>query len=465
MKKDTKQRRSKSNKKGFKGILPKHLEHINKMAAGIDIGSRSHFVAVPEGCAEVCVREFKSFTSDLIELADWLEECGIDTVAMESTGVYWIPLYELLESRGFEVMLVDARHVKNVSGRKTDVLDCQWLQQLHTYGLLRGAFRPNEQVCTLRAYTRQRSMLVQQASNHIQHMQKALSQMNIQLHNVLSDITGETGMRIIRAIVNGERCPKLLASSRDRRCKNSLETIEKSLTGCYRDEHIFSLTQAVELYETYQQKIAVCDEKIEAQLLTFDERKDVGQEELNERAIKRKGKGRSKNAPLFNLKAHLIRITGVDLTAIPGIEATSALKIISEVGLDFTRWKGNKQFASWLGLCPGNKVSGGKRLGGKSKRTANYAASTLRMAGSTLHRSDSALGAFFRRLKSRLGAPKATTAAAHKLGTIIYQMIVEGREYDEVGQDYYEKQHRERIIKNLSFRAKVLGFELVEIAC
>jgi transposase len=464
MKKDTKQKYSKSKKKVFKRGLPNHLKHINKMAAGIDIGSRSHFVAVPEGCTEVCVREFKSFTDDLIALADWLEECGIETVAMESTGVYWIPLYELLESRGFEVMLVDARHVKNVSGRKTDVLDCQWLQQLHTYGLLRGAFRPNEQVCTLRAYTRQRSMLVQQASNHIQHMQKALSQMNVQLHNVLSDITGETGMRIIRAIVNGERCPKILASHRDRRCKNSLEVIEKSLTGCYRDEHVFSLTQAVELYETYQQKIGACDEQIEAQLLMFDERKEVEKETLNERAVKRKSKGRSKNAPLFNLKAHLIRITGVDLTIIPGIEATSALKIISEVGLDFSHWKNSKQFASWLGLCPGNKVSGGKRLGGKSKRTANNAASTLRMAGSTLHRSDSALGAFFRRLKSRLGAPKATTAAAHKLGTIIYKMIVDGNEYDEIGQEYYEKQYRERMIKNLSFRAKTLGFELVEIA-
>lgn len=465
MNKDTKEKQCKSKKKGFKVGLPQHLEHINKMAAGIDIGSRSHFVAVPEGCSDQCVREFKSFTGDLTALVDWLKKCGIETVAMESTGVYWIPLYELLESRGFEVMLVDARHVKNVSGRKTDVLDCQWLQQLHTYGLLRGAFRPNEQVCRLRAYTRQRSMLVQQASNHIQHMQKALSQMNVQLHNVLSDITGETGMRIIRAIVNGTRCPKLLASHRDKRCKNSLETIEKSLTGSYRDEHVFSLTQAVELYETYQQKIAACDKKIEAQLLTFDERQDVGQEELNERAIKRKSKGRSKNAPLFNLKAHLIRITGVDLTAIPGIEATSALKIIAEIGLDFTRWKSNKHFASWLGLCPGNKVSGGKRLGGKSKRTANYAASTLRMAGSTLHRSNSALGAFFRRLKSRLGAPKATTAVAHKLGTIIYQMIVDGKEYDEIGQDYYENQYRERIIKNLSIRAKTLGFKLVEIAC
>ena len=466
LRKDTQRSRYKSKKKGSKSqmTLPKHLEHINKMAAGIDIGSKSHFVAVPEGCDDVCVREFKSFTTDLYELANWLEECGVTTVAMESTGVYWIPLYELLESRGFDVKLVDARHVKNVSGRKTDVLDCQWLQQLHTYGLLNGAFRPNEQVCALRVYTRQRSMLIEQASSHIQHMQKALSQMNVQLHNVISDITGDTGMRIIRAIVNGERDTKLLASYRDRRCKNPLEIIEKSLAGCYREEHVFSLQQALDLYEIYQNKVAACDEEIEKKLLTFGERKEIKEDELKERAVKRKGKGRSKNAPLFNLKAHLIRMAGVDLTMIPGVEASSALKIVSEIGLDLSRWKSSKQFASWLGLCPGNKVSGGKRLSGKSKRTGNYAASTLRMAASTLHRSDSALGAFFRRLKSRLGAPKATTAAAHKLGVIIFEMLRNGVEYNEVGQNYYEEQYRARLINNLSFRAKTLGFDLVATA-
>jgi len=467
MRKDTQKKRSKSKKKGGKSLiqLPIHLDHINKMAAGIDIGSKSHFVAVPKGCAETCVREFKSFTRDLIALADWLEECGIETVAMESTGIYWIPLYELLESRGFEVKLVDARHVKNVSGRKTDVLDCQWLQQLHTYGLLNGAFRPNQEICELRTYSRQRGMLIQQASAHIQHMQKAMSQMNIQLHNVISDITGETGLKIICAIVGGERDPKVLATYRDRRCKNSLKIIQDSLTGSYREEHIFTLKQALELYTFYQGKIAACDDEIEKKLLTLDECRKVEESELNKRASKRKGKGRSKNAPLFNLKSHLIRITGVDLTAIPGIEATSALKIISEIGLDLSRWRNSKQFASWLGLCPGNKVSGGKRLGGKSKRTANHAASTLRMAASTLHRSDSALGAFFRRLKSRLGAPKATTAAAHKLGVIIFEMIKNGIEYDEVGQDYYEKLYRERLVKNLSFRAKMLGFDLVATTC
>jgi transposase len=425
MHKDTQTKRTKSKKNNihYQATLPKHLEHINKMAAGIDIGSQSHFVSIPEGCDDVCVREFKSFTADLYELSNWLEKCGIQTVAMESTGVYWIPLYELLESRGFEVKLVDAR--------QTDVLDCQWLQQLHTFGLLNGAFRPEEQICTLRTYLRQRSMLIQQGAAHIQHIQKSLSQMNIQLHNVLRDITGETGMRIIRSIAQGEKDPRLLASYRDKRCKNSLETIEKSLTGCYREEHIFTLKQALELYDAYQSKIKSCDNEIEKQLLKFKSRSEVSNEELEKRALKRKLS--NKNAPLFNLKAYLIRATGVDLTAIPGIEAYTGLKIISEIGLDLSRWKTSKQFASWLGLCPGNKVSGGKRLSGKSKRTANYAASALRVSASTLHRSNSALGAFLRRLKSRLGAPKAIAATAHKLAVIIFNMLKNGVEYIETG--------------------------------
>ena len=268
--------------------LPKHLEHINQMAAGIDIGSRSHFVAVPEGCTEHCVREFKSFTTDLHELADWLKSCNITTVAMESTGVYWIPLYELLDSRGFDVKLVDARHVKNVSGRKTDVLDCQWLQQLHTYGLLSGAFRPAEEVCVLRAYLRQRSMLIDIAASHIQHMQKSLNQMNVQLHHAITDITGETGMKIIRAIVAGVRDPKLLASYRDRRCKSSVETIEKALTGNYRNEHVFTLSQALELYDIYQKKIAACDDEIEKQLSQFESRSDLTAEELTKLPIKKR---------------------------------------------------------------------------------------------------------------------------------------------------------------------------------
>lgn len=462
MRKDTQKKQYMSKRKSS-STLPKHLEHINKMAAGIDVGSKSHYVAVPEGCDEVSVQEFKSFTSDLEELANWLEKCEIKTVAMESTGVYWIPLYELLESRSFEVVLVDARHVKNVSGRKTDVLDCQWLQQLHTYGLLNGAFRPNEQICILRAYLRQRSMLIKHASVHIQHMQKALSQMNLQLHNVLSDITGETGIKIIRAIVAGERNPQVLAKYRNYRCKNPIEAVEKSLTGNYRDEHIFALTQALELYDIYQDKVIACGKEIEKQLKKLESCSTI--EKLDLESIDKKSPSISKNTLSFDVKSYLIRIAGVDLTAIPGIEESSALKIISEIGLDLSRWKSSKQFASWLGLCPGNKVSGGKKLSGKSKRTANYAASIMRMAASTLHRSQTALGAYLRRLKSRLGSPKAITATAHKLAIIIFNMLRNGVEYVETGQEYYEMRYRERIIKNLSLRAKSLGFDLVEAAC
>jgi transposase len=286
MRNDTEKTGTKSTKNELK--LPKHLQHINKMAAGIDIGSRSHFVAVPEGCAEECIREFQSFTPDLNALANWLTSCGIETVAMESTGVYWIPLYELLESRGFDVKLVDARHVKNVSGRKTDVLDCQWLQQLHTYGLLNGAFRPAEQICVLRAYLRQRSMLIDQAASHIQHMQKSLNQMNLQLHHVITDITGDTRIKIIRAIVGGERNPKLLASYRDKRCKSPVDIIEKALTGNYRNEHVFTLKQALELYDAYQNKIAACDDEIEKHLFQFEDRREIFVDEPPHSAVKKK---------------------------------------------------------------------------------------------------------------------------------------------------------------------------------
>ena len=440
--------------------LPMHLKHINVMAAGIDIGSKSHFVAIPEGIGKESVREFESFTSDLYLLADWLEESGITTVAMESTGVYWIPLYELLESRGLEVYLVDARHVKNVSGRKSDVLDCQWLQQLHTYGLLKAAFRPDEETCILRSYVRQRGMLINNASAHIQHMQKALSQMNIQLHNVLSDITGETGMQIIRAIVHGERNPDVLASYRNYRCKNSEEVIRESLIGSYREEHLFALQQALELYDTYQNKIAACDEAIEKSLSHF-QAVDTNRTHQESASVPQKKK--SKNAPQFNLQDHLIRMVGVDLSAIPGLDSYTALKVLSEIGLNVSRWKSDKHFASWLGLCPGTKISGGKLLSGRSKRSKNHAASALRMAASTLHRSHSALGAYYRRLKYRIGAPKATRATAHKLALIIYNMIKNKSEYVDIGGEYYEHQYRQKLLKNLSLRAKTLGFELVEI--
>jgi len=428
--------------------LPKHLQHINIHAAGIDVGSRSHFVAVPEGTSEPSVREFESFTDDLQRMADWLITCEVTTVVMESTGIYWIPVFELLESKGLEVKLVNARHVKNVPGRKSDVLDCQWLQRLHTYGLLEGAFRPPEQICTLRGYVRQRMNLVRYAASHIQHMQKALSQMNLQLTNVVSDITGKTGMLIIKAILGGERNPLILATLRDQRCKNNEETIARSLHGNYRPEHLFSLKQAVDLYGFYQGQIAECDRVILAQLATFDVASVSDKD----------------NKPPTTIEEALQRMSGVDLTKIDGIDSNSALKIIAEIGIDMSRWKSPKHFSSWLGLCPGTKVSGGKNLSGKSKQVANRAAATLRMAAFTLFNSKSALGAYLRRQRSRLGAPKAITATAHKLARLVYAMLKHGSAYVDAGQDYYEKGYRSRVIQNLKRKAQELGYQLIAIS-
>ena len=425
--------------------LPNHLRSINAYAAGIDVGSRSHFVAIPEGMSKESVREFSTFTDDLHKMSDWLTGCGVTTVAMESTGIYWIPVFEILESKGIEVKLVNVRHVKNVPGRKSDVLDCQWLQQLHTYGLLEGAFRPADQICTLRAYVRQRMNLVRYAASHVQHMQKALFQMNIQLSNVVSDITGLTGMRIIKAILDGERNPKVLAGMRDRRCKNDEKTIARSLRGNFRPEHLFNLKQAVDLYGFYQRQIDECDQEILIQLATFDAVSDSDDD-----------KGGTVGEALQ-------RMSGVDLTEIDGIDSNSALKIIAEIGTDMSRWKSAKHFASWLGLCPGTKVSGGKVLSSRSKQVANRAAAALRIAAFTLFRSKSALGAYLRRQRSRLGAPKAITATAHKLARMVYSMLKHGTAYVDVGQEYYEERYRTRVVNNLKKKAKELGFELVQI--
>jgi transposase len=435
--------------------LPAHLQHLNVNAAAIDIGSTSHFVAVPEGRDTVNVREFATFTADLHRLADWLTACGVDTVVMESTAVYWIPVFELLEQRGFKVLLVNARHVKNVTGRKSDVLDCQWLQQLHTYGLLNGAFRPDDQIVVLRSYLRQRAMLVQYASAHILHMQKALQQMNVLLHHVVADITGVTGLAIIRAIVAGERNPQLLAQYRDPRCKSSEAVIAKSLDGNYRADHLFTLQQAVTLYDTYHAQIAACDERIEQYLASFE---PVTADQVPPPAKKHAPRG---NQLHFDARTHLYKITGVDLTRIDGIEATTAMILISEIGTDMSRWKTVSHFVSWLGLCPGTKVSGGRSLSSKTTPTANRAAAALRMAASTLYHSRSALGAFYRRMAARLGKPQAVTATAHKLARLVYSMLKNGSEYTDAGQDYYERQYKERAVRNLEHRAKELGFELV----
>ena len=312
---------------------PAGLSQLNLNAAGIDVGATSHFVAVPADRAEQPVREFEAFTADLYRLADWLTECGVETVVMESTGVYWIPLFGVLEVRGFAVMLVDPRRIKNVPGRKTDVVDCQWLQQLHTYGLLSGAFRPDGDIRRLRSYLRQRAMLVEYASHHIQHMHKALTQMNVKFQHVISDITGKTGMGIIEAIVDGERDPRELARLRDPRIKADEATIARSLQGHWREEHIFELTQALELYRAYQGKIAECDREIEAQLERFEDRSDGAPPAPN-------GKKRNQgNAPRFDVQSQLYRMTGVDLTRIDGVDAYTALKVISEIGTDMTKWE------------------------------------------------------------------------------------------------------------------------------
>lgn len=436
------------------------LSIMNPNAAGIDIGAEEHYVAVPVGRDEVSVRAFKSFTSDLHELMSWLKCCGVDTVAMESTGVYWIPLYDLLEAGGIKVYLVNARHVKNVSGRKSDVLDCQWLQRLHSYGLLSRSFRPEALICRLRSYHRHREMLIDQAAKHILHMQKALSQMNLQLHNVISDVTGSTGMAIIRAIIAGNRDPKVLAQYRDGRCKNSKEVIEKSLVGNYQPEHVFALKQAVELYDAYHEKIKACDTEIEAVLNELESQVDVKEGEVPPPKSGDRNKG---NAPEFDLHTHLFHLTGVNLASLPGVNSYTAFKVIAEIGLDMNRWPTEKHFASWLGLCPGTKVSGGKRLSGKRQPNANRAAAAFRMAASTLWRSQSALGAFYRRMKAKLGGEKAVTAAAHKLAKLFYQLLKYGKDYVDKGQTYYEEQYRQRSIKSLQKRAKQLGFGLVAV--
>jgi transposase len=376
-------------------------------------------------------------------------------VAMESTGVYWIPLFGLLESRGFTVFLVNARHVKNVSGRKSDVLDCQWLQQLMSYGLLAGAFRPKDEICVLRALSRQREMLLKYQSQHIQHMQKALLQMNIQLANVITDIAGETGQRIIRAIVAGERDPLTLARLRHGRIRAGEAEIVKSLEGSWREEHLFALKQAVALYDAYHAAVAECDVQL-AQRLDRLACYDVALEATGKR-------GRPRNAAHFDLRMALFRVCGVDLTRIDGIGTTTALKVIAEVGPDLSRFKSAKQFDSWLGLCPGTKISGGKVLSGASRPSANRLAQALRLAAVSLRTSQSALGAYYRRMCGRLDKAKAVTATAHKLARLIYTLLTQGTEYLDRGQNDYEARYRERTLHHLKRRAHSLGFELIAV--
>jgi len=433
------------------------LPQIRANAAGMDIGAEEIWVDVGNKDVEG-VRRFGTFTADLNEMAEWLKQCGIETVAMESTGVYWIAPFQILEAKGIEVFLVNARFVKNVQGRKSDMLDCQWIRLLHSYGLLPKSFRPAAQIAVLRSYLRHRQMLIQYAASHIQHMQKALTQMNVQIHHVISDITGSTGMRIIRAIVEGKRDPKQLAALRDVRTKATEETMARALEGDYRVEHVFALKQSLELFDSYQKQIQVCDEQIGAHMGTLATKADP----LELKAA-RKEKKKRRNQAAFNIREEAFRISGADLTQIDGISESAALALIAEIGVDMSPWKTEKQFASWLALSPNNKISGGKILKRSTRKTANRARDLLRLCAQGLMNSKSALGAYCRRMCGRLGQPKGIVATAHKLALLIYRLMALGRDYVDIGQEAYEKQYKERVLKRLARKAKEFGMQLVPV--
>lgn len=427
-------------------------------AAGIDIGATMHVAAVgPEQDPEP-VRGFGTFTGDLHRLADWFKHCGVRTVAMESTGVYWIPIFEILDQRGFEVVLVNARDAKHVPGRKTDISDAQWLQRLHEYGLLRASFQPKGEIAILRSYLRQRERLLDYAASHIQHMQKALTQMNLQLHHVVTDVTGATGMTIIRAIIAGERNPETLASLRDRHCRASVETISKALVGNDREEHVFALTQAVELYDTYQAKIVGCDARIEAILKRLQK---AASTPVSKPPPARSTKQQS-NGLAFDVRGALHGLLGCDLTQIHGLGPYLALKLVGECGTDLSAWPTAKHFTSWLCLAPSNKISGGKVLSARTRRSGSRAAALLRLAAVAVGRTETALGAFYRRLSARVGKAKAVTATARKIATLFYNTLRHGMSYADPGASYYEERYRRRVLANLERRAKSFGYVLQE---
>ena len=443
-----------------KNVSPSLLKRINRNAAGIDCGSETHYVAVPPERDPEAVRSFKTFTTDLHRLADWLAACGIKSVAMEATGVYWIPVFEILEQRGFEVLLVNARHLKNVPGRKSDVLDCQWIQELHSVGLLRGSFRPTAEITPLRAYLRHREKLIQGAASHVHRIQKALVQMNLQLHNVISDIMGVTGMRILRDIVAGVCDPKALAAHRNARCRASAEQIAASLTGNYRPEHLFTLRQNLEIFDTFQHQIQVCDTEIESVLNAIAAQHPTPEAPPPPRRSKLRF---SDNEPRFEIRDPLFRLSGADLTRIDGIGPYTALQLVAEIGTDMSRWPTYKHFTSWLTLAPKNKVSGDRLISSRTQPSANRAAGLLRMSAMVLGRTSTALGAYYRRIAYRIGKPKAITATARKLAVLVYRVLSGDLDYDDPGAQAYEESHRTRTLKNLRNRAQLLGFGLVDL--
>jgi transposase len=436
------------------------LEVVHPDAAGIDIGNESHYVAVPPSRDSQPVRCFGCTTAELKTMAEWLKQCGIRTVAMQSTGVYWIAVYDILEAAGLEVYLVNARETKNLPGRKTDVQESQWLMKLHTYGLLRNSFRPSLEVRMLRTYWRQRQDLVQSAGRHIQRMQKALTQMNIQLANVISDISGVTGQAIIKAILGGERDPRELAAYRNPWVKASEEEIARSLEGNWQEDQLFVLRQEQDGYEFCQKQMVECDRQL-ARYLTQMEDGSEGATLPNET---RKGRRKKKkgNAPQFDLRQDLFRMVGMDLTQMDGIDVMTAMTILSEVGWDMSKWKSENNFVSWLKLCPDNKISGGKIIGKGRMPTNNRATNALRMAASTLRESDSYLGAQFRRFRSRLGPAAGTKAMAAELARLIYRMLRYGMKYVDQGAEFYEVQHRKRQVIYLKRKAAQLGLQITE---
>jgi transposase len=440
---------------------PDALERLHPHAAGIDCGSAEHFVAVPPDRDTTPVRSFATFTGDLHRLADWLTACRVTHVAMEATGVYWIPVFEILETRGFQVILVNARHVKHVPGRKSDVSDCEWLRDLHMLGLLRGSFRPADGIVALRGYLRHRATLIECAAALIQRMQKALVQMNLQLPRVVTDITGVTGLRILRDIVAGHRDPAQLARHRDHRCHATEAEIVAALTGNYRAEHLFVLQQNLELFDAYQRQLAACDTAVEAHLAQLTAMVPPPTTALPPKRLRHKPRI---NEPRFELRIPLHHLTGADLSQIDGIGPYNALRLLSEIGTDMTRWPTEKHFTSWLALAPNNKISGGRLLSSRTPPSANRAAAMFRLAAMTVGRSPTALGAFYRRLAFRIGKAKAITATARKLAVFVYRTLKHGFLYVDPGADAYDAQHRVRVLRRLRQRAQNLGFGLVNLS-
>ena len=428
-------------------------------AAGVDVGSRVHYVAVPPELGQP-VRSFDCMTADLKEMAAWLKACGVSTVALEATGVYWIPVVEMLEDHGFEVYLVDARQTRNVSGRKSDVQDCQWIQRLHSYGLLAPAFRPDKSITVLRSYWRQRQGLVVSCSEQIQLMHKALEQMNVQLHKVLSDVTGDSGLRIIRSILTGERDGEKLSALCHRGIKCSRAQVARALEGNYRPEHVFALRQALEAHDFFHQQLQACDRELEAKIATVPSPHTDSRSERPDRPARK----RRKNQPYFDLRAQLHRLAGVDVTRLEGVDAMTAFSVLSETGMDMTRFPSEKAFASWMHLCPNNRVTGGRVRSRRVMPGANRAGQALKLAAQSLHHSKSALGAFFRRMKARLGPQKAITATAHKLARIIYRLLKYGEAYVAQSEAQYQELSRKRALTELTRRAHRLGFALVDTA-